>query len=66
MARKTALLAERGGVRVGIGELEGGTQVRILRPATDGKLAIELDASEVRAVTGVTLEIAEADLLVAP
>ena len=66
VARKTALLAERGGVRVGIGELEGGTQVRILRPATDGKLAIELDASEVRAVTGVTLEIAEADLLVAP
>lgn len=60
--RATALLAERGGVEVTIGQLEPGTEVRILRSGTGLHVPVELAAAEVRAVTGVTLQIAESDL----
>ncbi len=62
ITRATALFAERGGKEVAIGQLEAGTEVRILSPGTGPHLPVELAAPEVRAAAGVTLRIAEGDL----
>jgi len=60
--RTTPLYAERAGVRVVIGEIDRGTEVRILGTIESGSAIIEISGVEVRPVEEVTLRIAGADL----
>ncbi len=62
VTRPTTLYAERGGTEVAIGQLEPGAEVRVLRSGTGGRVAVELAGPEVRAVAGVTLQVADADV----
>jgi hypothetical protein len=62
VTRTTALHAERGGTEVVLGQLEVGTEVRVLESGTGPRVAVELAAEEVRALPGVSLRIAESDL----
>ena len=61
VTRATSLIAERGLVRVVIGTVLPGTELRILASAPDHTATVEI-GKDLRAVEGVTLRILEADL----
>jgi hypothetical protein len=61
VSRATALIAERAGVRVVIGSVEPGTELRILASSPDHTAVIEL-GDDVRPVDNVALRMLEADL----
>ena len=62
VTRTTVLLAQRAGVRVAIGELARGAEVRVLGGGPEGRVAVELATVDVRSVPGVALLVDKGDV----